>query len=82
MFRYRDGNEIHVGDHVRHAGASAYVEQLVVGEDAESWGLDESGFLLICEQCGRILIEPGSYDWEDVEFVRRGEARPPVSSDS
>lgn len=77
MFRYRDGTEIRADDHVLHAGAPALVEQFVVGEDVEAWGLDRPGFLLVCEQCGRVLIEPGSYDWEDVEFVRRG-AGPPV----
>jgi hypothetical protein len=73
MFRYRDGTEILAGDHIRHAGASAFVDRLVLGEEAEDWGLEESGFLIVCEQCGRVMIEPGSYDWEDVEFVRRGE---------
>ncbi len=81
MLRYRDGEEIRADDHVRHAGAPAFVEALVVGEDAEDQGLEGPGFLLVCGQCGRVLIEAGSYDWEDVAFVRRG-AGPPLRPDS
>ncbi|WP_337177522.1 hypothetical protein [Paludisphaera sp.] len=72
MLRYRDGTEIRTDDHVRHAGAPAFVEQIVDGDDAEDHGLEGPGFMLVCEQCGRVVIEVGTYDWQDVEFVRRG----------
>lgn len=44
----------------------------IEGDEVARWGLEEPGFLLLCDECGRVLINPGSDDWEDVAFVRRG----------
>lgn len=71
MLYYRDGTEIRIGDHVRHSTALAVVEQLIEGEEVADWGIEEPGFMLVCHECGRVLISPGSEDWEDVAFVRR-----------
>jgi hypothetical protein len=68
---YRDGSQVHVGDHVVHASAAAVVEGVIEGDEVANWGLQEPGFLLMCDECGRVLINPGSADWEDVAFVRR-----------
>ncbi len=54
------------------ATISAIVEDLIEGEEVARWGLEEPGFLLLCDQCCRILINPGTADWEDVVFIRRG----------
>jgi hypothetical protein len=45
----------------------------IEGDEVARWGLEEPGFLLLCDQCGRVLINPGSADWEDVAFIRRGD---------
>jgi hypothetical protein len=72
MLLYRDGSEIRVGDHVVHSTAAAVVEDVIEGDEVARWGLEEPGFLLLCDQGGRVLINPGSADWEDVAFTRRG----------
>jgi hypothetical protein len=72
MLLYRDGNQVRVGDHVVHDAALAVVEAMIEGNEVARWGLEEPGFLLLCDHCGRVLIAPGSADWEDVDFVRRG----------
>jgi hypothetical protein len=72
MLFYRDGSEVRAGDHVVHGTAAAVVEELIEGDEVARWGLEEPGFLLLCDQCGRVLINPGSADWEDVAFIRRG----------
>lgn len=72
MLFYRDGSEVRVGDHVAHSTAAAIVEELIEGDEVARWGLEEPGFLLLCDQCGRVLINPGSADWEDVAFIHRG----------
>jgi hypothetical protein len=66
MLRYFDGTEVHVGDHVRHATADAVVETVIEGEEIARWGVESPGFMLLCDHCGHVFIEPGSYDWEDV----------------
>ena len=71
MLRYYDGTEVHIGDGVFHAGAKATVEAIVEGDEISRWGIERAGFLLLCEQCGMVLIEPGSLDWEDVSLVGR-----------
>jgi hypothetical protein len=77
MLSYRDGREVRVGDSVRHASAEAIVEQVVEGPEVALWEIPAPGFTLICVDCGRVLIVPGTHDWEDVSLVRRGvEGRP------
>ena len=49
----------------------AVVENIIEGHKVASWGHEEPGFLLTCAECGRVLINPSSADWEDVAFVRR-----------
>ena len=73
MLLYRDGSEVRVGDHVVHSTASAAIEEIIEGDEVARWVLEEPGFLLLCDQCGRVLINPGSADWEDVAFIRRGD---------
>lgn len=72
MLRYYDGTEVRVGDRVRHATAEAVVETLIEGDDVVRWDIEAPGFLLLCDQCGRVLIEPGSDDWEDVALILIG----------
>lgn len=72
MLLYRDGSEVRVGDHVVHSTATAVVEDVIEDNEVARWGLEEPGFLLLCDQCGRVLINPGSAEWEDVAFIRRG----------
>jgi hypothetical protein len=72
MLFYRDGSEVRAGDHVVHSTAAAVVEALIEGDEVARWGLEEPGFLLLCDRCGRVVINPGSADWEDVAFIRRG----------
>jgi hypothetical protein len=56
MLIYLDGTEVRVGDRVVHGTAAAVVE----GDDLERWELEEPGFLVVCEQCGRVYVEVGS----------------------
>ena len=49
----------------------AVVENIIEGHKVASWGHEEPGFLLTCAECGRVLINPNSADWEDVAFVHR-----------
>ena len=72
MLHYRDGRPVHVGDHVVHGTAAAMVEQIIEGDEVTSWDLEEPGFMLVCDECGRVLINPRSADWEDVALIRRG----------
>ena len=72
MLYYQDGQEVHVDDFVLHASAEAVVETIIEGEEVAHWELETPGFMLLCVQCGRVLIEPGSHDWEDVSLVGRG----------
>jgi hypothetical protein len=73
MMFYLDGNQVRVGDQVLHSTASAVVEEIIEGDEVLRWEIEGPGFMLICDECGRVLIEPNSYDWEDVSLVRRGE---------
>lgn len=68
---YFDGTQVQVGDHIMHSTAAAVVEELIKVDDLANWGLEQPGFMIICDQCSRVLIEPGDADWEDVRFVRR-----------
>jgi len=70
---YRDGTEVRVGDRVRHGQAGAVVETIVDGDAVAEWELDAPGFLVLHDHGDRFLIEPGSYDWEDVVFEGRGD---------
>jgi hypothetical protein len=71
MLYYHDGHEVRLGDSVRHASAEAVVETVIEGDEVARWDLEAPGFMILCTKCGRVLIEPGSYDWEDVSFVGR-----------
>ncbi len=71
MLQYRDNLEVRIGDRVRHANAEAVIEIIIEGEEVAHWGIETSGFMILCTECGRILIEPGSADWEDVVLVNR-----------
>ena len=64
--RYLDGSEVRVGDLIRHGQAEAVVETIIGVGEVAGWGLEKPGFLILCDQCGRVLIEPDSPDWEDV----------------
>jgi hypothetical protein len=55
MLHYRDGRPVHVGDHVVHGTAAAIVEQIIEGDEVTSWDLKEPGFMLVCDECGRVL---------------------------
>ena len=72
MLHYRDGRPVHVGDHVVHGTATAIVEQIIEGDEVTSWDLAEPGGMLVCDECGRVLITPRSADWEDVALLQRG----------
>jgi len=72
MLHYRDGTQVCVGDQAVHATAAAIVEDVIEDDEVARWELEEPGILLRCDQCGLVLINPGSADWEDVTFVRRG----------
>lgn len=72
MLHYRDGRPVHVGDHVVHGTAAAIVERIIEGDEVTSWDLKEPGFMLVRDECGRVLISPRSADWEDVALIRRG----------
>ena len=74
MLHYHDGLPVHVGDHVVHGTAAAVVEEIIEGDEVTRWELEEPGFLLVCDECGRVLINPGSADWEDVALIRRGDS--------
>jgi hypothetical protein len=71
MLFYKDGNEVRAGDRVTFLSGDAVVERIVEGDELEEWQLDEPGFLLVCEQFGRIMVNPGSSDWEEVGLVSR-----------
>lgn len=71
MLYYQDGSEVHVGDHVRHSHADAVIETIIEGDEVDSWQIKEPGFLLRCEECGRVLVNPGSFDWKDVLLIHR-----------
>jgi hypothetical protein len=72
MLQYRDGREVHVGDRVRHFQETAIVTTLIEGEDVVRWGSDQPGFMISCERCGDVLIEPDYWECE-LEFLCRGE---------
>ena len=72
MLLYRDGTDVYIGDHVVHGQSAAVVEEIIEGEHLAQWSLDRPGFMILCDECGRVLIDPCSADWEDVAFVRRG----------
>jgi len=72
MLLYDDCVTVQVGDRVTHHGVPAIVESIHDAAELLRWGLEEeSGFMIVCDQCGRVLINPGSYDWEDVSFLAR-----------
>ena len=68
---YYDGSPIHVGDLVQHATAVAVVESIIEDDEIKRWNLDGPGFMLLCSQCGRVLVDPSGLDWEDVTLIRR-----------
>ena len=72
MLHYCDGRQVQVGDHVVHGTVAAIVGQIIEGDEVASWDLEEPGFMLVCDACGRVLINPRSADWEDVTLIRRG----------
>ena len=72
MLLYRDGSQVHVGDHAVHGTAAAVDDDVIEGDEVARLGLEEPGFFLPCDECGRVLINPGSDDWEDVALVRHG----------
>ena len=72
MLLYRDRTQVRVGDNILHSTAAAVVEVIIEGDEIAHWDLEEPGFMVLCEECGRVLINPGSADWEDVAFIRRG----------
>jgi hypothetical protein len=72
MLHYHDGSQVHVGDHVLLGTVTAVVEDVIEGDEVTSWELEEPGFMLVGDGFGRVLINPGSADWEDVALVRRG----------
>lgn len=71
MMCYFEGPEIQIGDLVRYAETKAVVEAIIEGDEVVQWGLDAPGFMLVCDRFGRVLIEPSSYDWEDVTLIVR-----------
>ena len=72
MLFYEDGTEIRVGDRIRHAGTEGIVETIIEGDDVARWDLEAPVFGVLRDDRINILIEPGSYDWEDVDFIGRG----------
>jgi hypothetical protein len=71
MLRYHDQSEVRAGDRVLHSQDPATVEELVEGNKIADRGVGSSGFMIDCERCGRVFIEPGSADWEDVTLLSR-----------
>ncbi len=67
MLFYKDRSKIRTCDHVKFYLGDAVVE----GDEVERWQLEEPGFMLLTEQYGRIMVNPGSADWEDVLLVDR-----------
>ena len=72
MLRYHDHTEVRVGDRVLHSDDAATVEVLIGDDKTADWGVSAAGFMIVCERCGRVFIEPGSADWEDVSLQSRG----------
>jgi hypothetical protein len=72
MLWYHDGNEVRAGDHVRYADTEAVVETIIEEEEVARWGLEKPGFMLLSNEWGHVLMEPGTYDWEEVALVGRG----------
>ena len=71
MLFYPDQSEVCVGDRVLHSRDRAMVEALVEGDEIVNWGVNVAGLMIVCERCGRVFIEPGSADWEDVFLLSR-----------
>lgn len=77
MMHYHDQSEVRVGDHVWHGRDIASVEAIIERDQIAEWNLDSPGFMIVCERCGRVLIQPSSADWEDVSLMSRA----PTDSD-
>ena len=71
MLHYQDQSEVRAGDQVLHSRDRATVEELIEGGKIADWGVDSAGFMIVCERCGRVFIEPGSADWEEVSLLAR-----------
>jgi hypothetical protein len=71
MLRYHDQSEVRAGDRVLHSRDPATVEEIIEGDKIADWGVDSAGFMIVCDRCGRVFIEPGSADWEDVSLLSR-----------
>jgi len=71
MLFYKGGYEVRVGDQVEFDDGEAVVEDIVEGNEVERWQLEQPGFLLVCARFGRIMINPGCSDWEEIVLVRR-----------
>ena len=48
--------------------AAAIVEEIIDAKSMAKWGVKTPGVMLLCEECGNVFVEPGDYDWEDVEY--------------
>jgi hypothetical protein len=72
MNYYETNETVLVDDRITHHGVEAVVESLHTAEELAEWGLDpEPGFMIVCESCGHVLINPQTADWEDTYFVKR-----------
>jgi hypothetical protein len=71
MLHYHDESDVRTGDCVLHSRDRATVEELIEGDKIAAWGVESAGFMIVCERCGRVFIEPGSADWEDVSLLSR-----------
>jgi hypothetical protein len=71
MLFYQDKSEVRAGDRVLHSRDPATVVELIEGDKIANRSVDSTGFMIACERCGRVFIEAGSADWEDVSLLSR-----------
>lgn len=79
VFRYRSGDVVMVGDHVREHGCPAIVEMVIRPNTslAEYFMCPNGGVMLFYGDGGRLLMDPpDGMQWEDLEFVARASEGP------
>ena len=73
-FHYHSGEEVRVGDRIRHAGYEGCVEPVILprSTDAAAYQAPNGGILVRDDGTGRVLFGPPDREqWEDLDFVRR-----------
>lgn len=68
---YLSGETVMKGDRILYHGQPDEVEFIADGTDPETdWFVKECGVGIMIKACST-YTHPGSYDWEDIEFVSR-----------